>query len=282
MIWGQQASVVKRNTAHAHDLHELVTCTSGAGRHWVNGMDYEFAAGRTIFLPSGHSHFVEGTPEHPAQIAFVCFDQAFLAQTGDENFQRAVLRLGGDRRYASDVQPEHLTTALQLMAQIQEELTGRRIFAEALVASLARELLVLHCRATPPASRRAPAPAEAKIARVTRRLADTPGREVSLDEMAQEAGMSRSAFTREFRNCTGMSPVEYVQDARIRLAMSLLGRTEDPVSAVAQACGFRNLGHFHTVFRSLCGMSPRRYRCSVAGTGPFTHVFKEHRMPADR
>ncbi len=284
MLLGNQASVMRRNLPHSHDMHELVVCAGDTGRHWVNGITYDLKAGMSIFLPSGHPHFVEGTPEDPAEIMFVCFDQAFLAQTGDENFFLAMLQSGKERRYASPNESMHNSLAIMLMSKIFEELAARRSWSEAMAASLVRQLLVAHCRSVTSGGRTdAGAIVGERVAQIARRIAESPEKDYRIDLMAARAGMSRSVFTRAFKRHTGMSLIEFVNDARVRRAMTFLtSQPQEPVSAVALKSGLRNLGHFHSVFQALCGTSPRRYRAAVIANGPFPWIMKEYRKSPEK
>jgi AraC family transcriptional activator of mar-sox-rob regulon len=277
MIWGSAgAGTVKvRNRTHAHDLHEIVTCLSDTGLHWVNGRSYPFRRGRTILLPGGVPHHVVGTAREPAVLAFVCFDIATLAGEGGHDLVRALDLTMANRSYASGVSPEYCRHTLALMDRLQVELAGTSPFAPSLVRGLLLELLVVHCRSLALGPEAEPDPASARIAAACARINQHPATAVHLDAEARAAGLSRSLFTRTFRRQTGMSLMEFVLAARIREAMRRLAATHEPVTAVALGCGFRNVGHFHRTFRRLVHMTPRQYRCEVARRGPFVMVLAE-------
>ena len=92
--------------------------------------------------------------------------------------------------------------------------------------------------------------------------ADLAG-DTRLADVAQACGLSVSHFARAFRRSTGLSPHAWLQRHRVELAKDLLRRREQPLSAIALACGFANQNHFTKVFSGQVGMSPgvwRRHR----------------------
>jgi AraC family transcriptional regulator len=84
--------------------------------------------------------------------------------------------------------------------------------------------------------------------------------ELSLDEMAESAGLSTAHFSQMFRKSTGESPHQFVLRHRVQRAKEMLRAAEVRMLDVAVACGFKTQQHFARVFRQLCGASPTEYR----------------------
>jgi AraC family transcriptional regulator len=84
--------------------------------------------------------------------------------------------------------------------------------------------------------------------------------ELSLDEMAEEAGLSTAHFSQTFRKSTGKSPHQFVLNHRVERAKRMLRAADMRILDVAVACGFKTQQHFARVFRHLCGASPTEYR----------------------
>jgi AraC family transcriptional regulator len=88
--------------------------------------------------------------------------------------------------------------------------------------------------------------------------------DLSLEELADTAGLSITHFSQLFRQSTGHSPHQFVLHRRIDRAKEMLRVAEMRVLDVAVACGFKSQQHFARVFRSVCGASPREYRREFA------------------
>lgn len=90
---------------------------------------------------------------------------------------------------------------------------------------------------------------------------------VTLDRLAQVAGLSPFHFARGFKAATGLSPHQFVTARRMHRAMLLLTGTTLPVPEVAAAVGLSNVGHFRRLFSRTTGMLPSELR-ETARTDP--------------
>jgi AraC family transcriptional regulator len=83
---------------------------------------------------------------------------------------------------------------------------------------------------------------------------------LTLEELAMEAGLSRSHFARLFRAETGVSPHRYQSLQRVEKAKLLLRNTGMSLVDIAIELGFCSQSHFTQVFHAHAGMTPRQYR----------------------
>lgn len=90
---------------------------------------------------------------------------------------------------------------------------------------------------------------------------DRPAEEWSLEELAAQAGMSRSVFANTFRECVGCTPGVYLQRWRIGLAQRALLRGR-PLKWIAIEAGYGSEAAFSRAFKASCGVSPRQW-CAV-------------------
>jgi AraC family transcriptional regulator len=84
--------------------------------------------------------------------------------------------------------------------------------------------------------------------------------EVTLEELAREACLSRFHFARAFKAATGASPHRYILRRRLERAKSLLTTGRPSLAEVALACGFSSQAHFSTSFKQATGVSPKHFR----------------------
>jgi AraC-like DNA-binding protein len=107
---------------------------------------------------------------------------------------------------------------------------------------------------------RAPLNAEARVTRVVRALDRVPHAALTLDEMAQEAGLSPYHFLRTFERVTGVTPHQFLLRRRLREAAVRLVSRDDKIIDVAFDCGFQDLSSFNRAFRIEFGLTPSTYR----------------------
>jgi AraC-like DNA-binding protein len=74
--------------------------------------------------------------------------------------------------------------------------------------------------------------------------------------LAQQAGMSRSAFAARFSETLGCAPMEYLSRWRMTLAQDALSRGGKPLDRLAEEIGYESASAFSTAFRRRIGCSP--------------------------
>lgn len=84
--------------------------------------------------------------------------------------------------------------------------------------------------------------------------------EISINDLADAAGMSVSSLNRKMKDLLGSTPKEFLRKARMDRACYLLLNTEQPIKEIAYACGFSDQNYFGKKFRSQYGVSPTDYR----------------------
>jgi AraC-like DNA-binding protein len=104
-----------------------------------------------------------------------------------------------------------------------------------------------------------------KLRRVKAYVDARLGGPISLDDLANVAGVSRFHFHRQFRKSVGVTPREYVLRARIERAKGLLTESDLTVGEVSGAVGFADQSHFSNIFRRVTAMTPRGFRNSMSG-----------------
>jgi len=110
------------------------------------------------------------------------------------------------------------------------------------------------------AARRDPA-----LRRARELLCVTLAGNVTLDELASSAGVSRHRISRLFGAAYGMPPHRFQLACRIAAARRMLERGV-PVAEVALEAGFVDQSHLHRHFRKTLGMTPARYASLAAQT----------------
>ncbi|MCJ8311043.1 MAG: AraC family transcriptional regulator [Hyphomicrobiales bacterium] len=92
------------------------------------------------------------------------------------------------------------------------------------------------------------------IAHVSSHL-DAP---ISIDDMADRAGMSRAVFHRKFKHATTLSPIQYVKSMRLNTAAMKIAEGM-PVSQAALHVGYVSPSQFSRDFKRSYGQSPRQW-----------------------
>ncbi len=91
-------------------------------------------------------------------------------------------------------------------------------------------------------------------------VAENYDKGISPEVIAESIGMSYSWFRRIFKQYTGFSPINYIQEIKIRKSMELLTNTNSQIKEIAFETGFNNAEYFSTIFKKKTGYTPDRYR----------------------
>jgi len=87
---------------------------------------------------------------------------------------------------------------------------------------------------------------------------------VRLETIAGQLHLNANYFSSLFKQETGYSFIDYLNEYRIGRARQLLLRTEDKISDIAVLVGFPNFSHFNRMFKRSTGETPLEYRHSHA------------------
>lgn len=105
-----------------------------------------------------------------------------------------------------------------------------------------------------------------QIREVTQYVISRIGENFQQADVAALLQMSPAAFSRFFKNTTGVTFVSFVNTLRIAKACKELVETNNPIHEIAARCGFHNLSNFNRRFQEIKEMSPRAFRKQFYGS----------------
>lgn len=82
---------------------------------------------------------------------------------------------------------------------------------------------------------------------------------ITLNTLADVAGMNPKYFCRYFKSLTSRSPIDYLNYYRIECAREQLSTTDLPITEVAFNCGFNEVSYFIKTFKKYLGITPKQY-----------------------
>ncbi len=87
---------------------------------------------------------------------------------------------------------------------------------------------------------------------------------LTITELSRKAYMSESHFHRVFKNEVGISPIDFINNERIKLATRLLANPKMKIKEVYMRCGFDSRSYFNRMFRKKQQLSPTEYQNQFA------------------
>jgi AraC family transcriptional regulator len=101
---------------------------------------------------------------------------------------------------------------------------------------------------------------DSRIRRAIALLRARPNKELNMDELASQVGLSRSRFYDLFQLCTGFSPRAYLDMLCVETAISRLSSGQGKIAEVSAELGFSAQSNFTRFFLNQVGVPPSEYR----------------------
>ncbi len=255
---------------HKHDdWDELFWCLNAGGIQHAGERSMQMHPGDMFYFPAGHSHVCTSLPGQTADgiVLYIGTDLFKGDGIGDAGARAALRYLrtqaeSHDYRYR--VTESSRLGIVECLWRIHAEDAKPERGHDTMLRGLLQQLVALMLRDPLLAgSVQSQSVIPSNHERLTRVLHYVERRfmmPITVEAMAELAGMSRSHFHALFRQETGFTLMEKVLAARVRGARRMLQETDLPVMDIAYSCGFRSLSHFYRVFKKHTGESVRQIR----------------------
>lgn len=244
--------------AEWHEVFSISYVRKGTFGYRTRGRAVEMVAGSVLVGHTGHEYVC--THDH-----HVCGDECLAFRLSPELAEQ--FAGGAAQRRHSHLPPLPEMMVLGELAQGAAE--GRSDIgldeAGLLFAARFSELAA----GAAPAPLRASAEDSRRAVRAALFLDEYSHRDIRLEDMAREAGMSHWHFLRTFAKVLGVTPHQYLLRSRLRHAARLLADEERSVTDIAYDVGFADLSNFVRTFRRAAGVSPRGFRKLAKGERNF-------------
>lgn len=252
---------------HTHEFSELVVILGGKGMHVTGSESWPLAAG-DVFIISGHRpHHYEGLDNlslinllfQPQKLQMDLKDLAALPGYHALYTLEPAWRRRHKFKSRLHLAPAELGVVVGLIDHLDKELKARApgfaFMATAMFMLLMGNLSRCYAQSRNPDSR-----ALLRIGETISQLETKYDQEINLDDMANQAGMSKRSFLRTFKAATDKTPIAYLIQLRINRAAKLLASEKDSITDIAFKVGFSDSNYFTRQFRKVMGLSPRQFR----------------------
>lgn len=91
-------------------------------------------------------------------------------------------------------------------------------------------------------------------------LRESTDKQVNIKTLSSDLPMGYSKFRKLFKSISGLSPLQYQLNYKIKKAKALLQNSNLNINEIAHEVGFNSIFHFSNAFKKNSGMSPSRYR----------------------
>lgn len=237
------------NPLHYHNCLEIGMCVNGNGVEFISDDIHPFYSNTLTVIQSGcihDSHIVFKNPDDaPSEWLFIFADLDALGI--NFNYKKSTV-----------LNDPQMTRLFLLMF---DELNSKNEGYQTIFLNLLRAFLLKLSRFLPIENSIAEyAHTNERITFAIEYIAQHYNRNITVVELAKSCSMSVTNFRNKFKDITGSSPLDYLNNLRISVAHHLLCTTELPILSVSEDVGFRSLSSFNRLFKRRYGFSPRQAR----------------------
>ena len=260
-------------TSHDHDFYELVYISDGYCLHDMAGRMTLLMAGDLFIIPPGKAH------------RYMCnrdikLYNCMFREDAFGNFSESLNNVPGlcgltnpsfDGFMHAHLELQERSAVTQLLEDMSQEYSRRQPGWDMLLKSYGVSLII-HCGRIFQHHVADMHEKRAYMGYVTQALQYIDAHyqeELTIHDIAEHIGVSNDYFSRQFKQVTGIAPVEYLRRYRFARAMELLAGGMS-VTDVSRQVGFRNLCHFSREFKNQLGVTPSQYRKQYAEQQLFT------------
>ncbi len=231
-----------------HSDHLLIYCTEGKAFLNIQNEPYTVEAGNLLLLPAGADHRYTADPDDPWTIHWVHYTGP-LAETFNTymgfNSTTRIRHLGR--------QPRMLVDFNGLLSVRQ---TGFRARGLIHAASRLRQLLAAVPINANETNREQTNGLETIHSYMRERLSER----ITLEQLADIAGLSPAHFATRYREQTGTSPIQHFLHLKVEQACQYLDTTSLSFADISRQLGYDDAYYFSRLFKKVMGQSPSDYR----------------------
>ncbi|MFE4714198.1 helix-turn-helix domain-containing protein [Paenibacillus sp. NPDC056722] len=260
-------------TTHYHDAYEILYLVSGELYYFIEDRTYQIVGGVILFINVYDLHRLVNVHNTKYERVTLLFKREFLHDLFvDSSLPPGVLSCFQSETNTIKLNGPDQIFIENLFSKMIHEDTQKPPGYDVYRKLLLMELLIFIQRKNLSGHHEhlvQPNRTHKKISQITHFINGNFTKPLSLEYMADKFSISSSHLSRTFKDTTGFTFIEYVNNTRLKAARSLLQDSTLTVSEIAEHTGFGNLTHFGRVFKAMTGTSPLKYRKQYLANGAF-------------
>lgn len=235
--------------------HSFWLIIKGKGTFSINGTNYPAEPGKVFFFHPGMLVERRSDPDQPLEYYFVRFQ--FMETYWEK--EQWVTRPSSEVKFPLEgmytvTQPPQL---IYLLEQLHALWKRRGHMVALRRKQLLQEFFLTLLQDF--RTQKNDGSATAAVERTQDYMATHYQEPLTLESLAQMAGLSVSHYSRLFKKIIGYSPIDYLTHLRIDRAKELLALSDYRLKSIAQSVGYNDEFYFSRIFKKIEGISPREY-----------------------
>lgn len=264
--------VEKPRNAHAHEFIEMAYIVEGSGIHTINGREEHIKKGDLLLINAHISHAFASDEDNTLLIYNYIFQPLTVSRSLKDcrNFVDVAYHYlvypfnteNDPKDYIRLSVPASGEIERVLLEMYSEYQRGEEGCTQIIKAGLTKLLILMFRLYKNDNTQKQNAPVYKKLVvqNAVEYLKKHYSYDVKCGQLAKISYLSESYFSKVFKEITGMTIIQMLQNIRINMACELLETTEMPISEIAYKVGYSDKKYFYKLFFSKKSMTPGEYR----------------------
>ena len=253
-------------------FHDLVITSMVTGRkvmHLANQPDFEYLPGETVILPANQSmviDFPESSHSNPTQCIALTVNSEYVQNT--MQYLNSYYNSGSDDKHVWDIDfsQYHFSNDAEIADTINKIIricssgeAAKNVYADLSIKELLIRLVqsqYLKRIEIDKNDNRNFSRQHFLLDYIHKHLTEKLG----VNSLSRKAYMSRNEFFKWFRQQFGITPLDYINRERIKLAKQLLSTQNTTITETAYQCGFTDVNYFVRLFKKSEGITPGTFK----------------------
>lgn len=239
---------------HTHSYAELFYTVGGSGQFRIEDSLYPVKANQMVIISPNVMHTEVSYNAAPLEYIVLGIEGLELSASENTDGRFCIL----DYQDGGEI----LNCLRSILREMEDQQQGYEIICQAYM-----EILITRLMRTigfSPAAEAASIPVSRQCAAIRHYIGLHYKEPLSLEQLADEAHVSKYYLAHAFKAEYGISPINYQISLRIKESRYLLRETNMSLSQIAQVLGFSSASYFSQSFRRSEGISPMEYRNSAS------------------
>lgn len=247
---------------HWHEDFEFIRIYDGEMDYFIGGNIIHMNAGDCLFVNSRQLHYGYSLKKKECHFLCILFSPTILTGSKvlfEENISPLMKNNGVPFLHISqtDAETDTFQRLLDKIYFLKENLINYEIHVLSVLMEL---ILIIIGLDSVVSTNEAEPPALETHRRMVAFISSHFNEDISLDDIAESAAVSRATCCRIFKKYVQLSPIEFLTIYRLNVSADLLTRTNDSISLISEKCGFNSVSYYSKLFLTHYGCQPHIYR----------------------
>lgn len=248
---------------HWHTELEFIYIESGTVTFWIGEDQFKLSEGDGIFINTKVLHRLYSPSK--ALIPNFVFMPSFIAACDSFIYQKYILPVISSSLSFLIFHKEvcwqaRALTVMQQIISAQDSAASKELITVSLLQNLWQEIFENADIPSPEEHKDHSSSSQARLQLMMQFIHLNYSQNISLDDIAREAMVSKSTALNLFRKYLHITPVNYLINYRLKQASQLLSKTEKKIHLISSETGFHNVEYFCKIFKKRYNFTPTEYR----------------------